>query len=288
MINKIGIGTANFGSIYGVKKKSISVIKAGKIIQILKKNKIKIIDTSSAYLKSEETLGDLGVSKFNLTTKIAIPNNFDFSKAKDLEKKFLSSLNKLRVKSVYALLFQNCAELLKEEGNSLFNIFLKLKKKKLIKKIGFSVYSTRVLNALNKKFKFDIIQIPLNILDQRFLKRNLLKKLKKKNIEIHSRSSFLQGLLLMDRAKIPKKFQNFDEALTKLNDFLKDNNLNKLGYLLNFPISIKEVDYVIVGIDSPEQLSKILSLSKIPKSNLKKLSLKVSTKLIDPRLWKKK
>ena len=212
MINKIGIGTANFGSIYGVKKKSISAIKAGKIIQILKKNKIKIIDTSSAYLKSEKTLGDLGVSKFNLTTKIAIPNNFDFSKAKDLEKKFLSSLNKLRVKSVYALLFQNCAELLKEEGNSLFNIFLKLKKKKLIKKIGFSVYSTRVLNALNKKFKFDIIQIPLNILDQRFLKKNLLKKLKKKILKYIQDHLFCRVCYLWIGLKYPKN----SKILTKL------------------------------------------------------------------------
>ena len=188
MQNKIGIGTANFGSTYGINKKKISKVAAKKIIEILKKNSINLIDTSSEYMGSEEILGNLNISKFKIITKIKIPDNFAIEDITEIENFFFSSLKKLKVKRVYALLIQNCDELLKKNGVFFFNFFLKLKKKGFINKIGFSIYSTNILNRLNRKFKFDIIQIPLNILDQRFLKKNLLKKLKKKILK------YTQGL----------------------------------------------------------------------------------------------
>lgn len=287
MQNKIGIGTANFGSNYGVHNRKISKLAAKKIIEILKKNKINLIDTSSEYFGSEEILGNLDISKFKIVTKIKIPSNFVIHDMPKIEKIFFSSLKKLKVKSVYALLIQNCEELLKKNGKYFYNFFLKLKKEGLIKKLGFSIYSTITLNRLDKKFKFNIIQVPLNILDQRFLKKDLLKKLKKKKIEIHSRSSFLQGLLLLNQNQIPKNFKN-DKFILKFNNFIKENNYDKLNYLLNFSKNIKEVDCVIVGIDSPTQLKKILSLSTDDESEFKKFRFNTDIKIIDPRLWKKR
>lgn len=287
MQNKIGIGTANFGSYYGANNKKISRIKAKEIIEILKKNRINLIDTSSEYSGSEEILGNLGISKFNIVTKIRIPDNFVIDDMHKIEKIFFLSLKKLKVKRVYALLIQNCDELLKKNGKYFYNFFLKLKEAGLIKKLGFSVYSTSTLNRLNKKFKFNIIQIPLNILDQRFLKKDLLKKLKKKKIEIHSRSSFLQGWLLMKNNQMSKNYKNF-KIFSKVDNFIKDNNYDKLSYLLNFSQNIKEIDYVILGIDNPKQLKKIIFSSKDNKFKFKKFSVNADTKLIDPRLWKKR
>ena len=285
MQNKIGIGTANFGSYYGAHNKKISKIKAKEIIEILKKNRINLIDTSSEYEGSDKILGNLNISKFKIVTKIRIPDNFAIDDMHKIEKIFFLSLKKLKVKSVYALLIQNCDELLKKNGPYFYNFFLKLKKEGFINKLGFSIYSTNILNKLNKKFKFDIIQIPLNIFDQRFLKKDLLKKLKKKNIEIHSRSSFLQGLLLMKKYEMPKDFKKYS-IFTKLNNFIKENNYDKLSYLLNFSTNIKEIDHVILGIDSPQQLKKLLFLSK--NNKFKKFSFEADIKLIDPRQWKKK
>ncbi len=288
MKNKIGIGTANFGSQYGVNKKQIFKVSAKKILNISKKNRINLIDTASEYPGAEEILGDLNISKFKIVTKIKIPNNFLKKDITKIENKFFASLKKLKVKRVYALLIQNCDELLNSNGKYLYDFFLRLKKKGLILKLGFSVYSTKTLSNLNKKFKYDIIQIPINILNQKFLEKNLLKNLKKKNVEIHSRSSFLQGLLLMNENSLPKKFLNYKNILTEFNSFLKKNNYEKLSFLLNFSFNIKYIDYVIIGIDNSNQLKKLILFSKKNNINFKKFNFKFDSKLVDPRLWKEK
>jgi len=59
---------------------------------------------------------------------------------------------------------------------------LKNLKKKLIKKIGISIYDVEEIDKILKIFKPDIIQLPANIVDRMFLNENFLLKLKKKNI----------------------------------------------------------------------------------------------------------
>ena len=62
----------------------------------------------------------------------------------------------------------------------------------------------------------NILQIPINILDHRLVKENYLGELKSYGIELHARSVFLQGLLLMPRNSIPNYFQ----LLVKLMDLV--------------------------------------------------------------------
>ena len=88
-----------------------------------------------------------------------------------------------------------------------------LKKKKIIRKIGVSVYNTNELDKILDKYKIDMVQLPLNLFNRTFLYKNYLKKLKKKNIEIHLRSIFLQGILLQDYKKIPKYFSLMKQHL---------------------------------------------------------------------------
>ena len=49
-----------------------------------------------------------------------------------------------------------------------------------------------------KKFKFHIIQLPINLFDRKLIDNGILSRLKKHGYEIHARSIFLQGLLLDD------------------------------------------------------------------------------------------
>ena len=74
MIKKIILGTANFGSNYGVVNKSfIKPDLAEKILSIASKNGILNLDTAPDYENSEIILGKIGVSKFNISTKLLIP-----------------------------------------------------------------------------------------------------------------------------------------------------------------------------------------------------------------------
>ena len=55
-------------------------------------------------------------------------------------------------------------------------------------------------------YNFEVVQFPLNIFDRRIIDSGWLDKLKKKGVELHARSIFLQGLLLLDKKDLPKKF----------------------------------------------------------------------------------
>ena len=97
---KIALGTAQFGSNYGIANKSgkINYKEAKKILKLAKKNKINTIDTAINYLDSEKILGKIGVRKFNIVTKLpAIPK-----KNKNIEKwirsKIHKSLKRLKIK----------------------------------------------------------------------------------------------------------------------------------------------------------------------------------------------
>ena len=99
---------------------------------------------------------------------------------------------------------KNTREISSQNNYTLFQLLMKLKSKKIIKKIGFSTYTPEDINLLIKKFNFDFIQCPVNILDNRLIDNGLLKKLKKKKIEIHTKSIFIKGLLLKNSTNFQK------------------------------------------------------------------------------------
>ena len=64
-----------------------------------------------------------------------------------------------------------------------------------VKKIGFSSYEPEIAEKILKEINLDIVQVPLNILNQSFLQKNILKVFRNKKIEIHARSILDQGIL---------------------------------------------------------------------------------------------
>jgi aryl-alcohol dehydrogenase-like predicted oxidoreductase len=162
---------------------------------------------------------------------------------------------------------------------------IQLKKKGYIKKIGISLYSPKEINNNTRKFKIDVVQIPLNVFDQRFLKNNFLSKLKRKNIEIHVRSIFLQGLLTLTFDNLPKKFRSFKNTFKNWENFIKVNNSSAIKQCLTFVTNIDEIDKIVIGVDSSEDLNALFSrISAGNYSDFSKLESN-NLRLIDPRKW---
>ena len=160
-----------------------------------------------------------------------------------------------------------------------------LKKKNLTKKIGVSVYSPEELDKLLKKFNFDIVQIPINIFDRRFLKNNYLIKLKRKGIEIHARSIFLQGLLLLDYTHLPKYFKKWSKLFKEWDEWNIKNNQKKILTCLNFIYKIQHLDKVVLGVSSYKQFNEIISLKLTKNTKYPKKIFNLSKNLVDPRSW---
>lgn len=172
--------------------------------------------------------------------------------------------------------------------------FLKLREEGYIKKIGVSVYDKHQIDYLLKYFDFDLIQLPISIFDQRFVADKFLQKLKRKNIEIHARSVFLQGLVFLNENALPNKLSKFKDYIERLNDISFKYNFSKEEIALPFINSINEIDRIIIGVEKIEQLKKNIKalnrakeFAKIKTAiNFKNLFIK-NKKIINPREWLK-
>ena len=284
---KLAIGTANFNTKYGInnKKKFLSKKSIKNIFKILQKEKILYLDTAKSYKNTEKSIGNLKNKKIKIITKIKKINTKN-NKYEFIKKEVSQSISDLKIKKLYGLLIHNPRELRKDKGYEIYKSLKKLKKEGMVKKIGYSINSPKDLNFFYTKYKPDLIQTPINVFDQRIVESGWLKKMKKDNVEIHARSIFLQGLLLKKNIKLIKKFNKFSNSFNKWNIWLKKNNLSKLNGCLNYIFSIKEINKVIVGVDSVKHLKDIL---KFRKKNYLNFSFLKSNEanLITPSRWQK-
>lgn len=284
---KFVIGSANFSKGYGIKKgKGISLIQLNKIAEVLKKNNFNLIDSAFSYPGVEKKIATSKLKNFEVCTKI-LKNDVKNKSLNQLIRLFLSSLNTLKKKSFNTLYFHKAKDLLEKDGDNFYNKIAYLKKINLTRKIGISVYSPEELKKLLKKYSFDVIQIPLNVFDRRFLKDNYLYRLKKRGFEIHVRSIFLQGILLLENKKLPNYFKKWSQLFNDWESWNLQNNQSKVLTCVSFIKTIKHVDKVILGISNYNQINEIIICSESNKTKYPKKIFSKSKNLIDPRLWPK-
>ena len=289
MKNKIILGSANFDQAYGIKKNFIKKSEIRKLFNIASKNNIKTIDTSPVYNKSEKIIGLLNKNRFRIISKVPKkPENIKKKNIKKwLKRSVILSLKNLKVKKFECLLLHDANSLLSKDGEEIYKSMSDMKISEFTKTIGISIYDFNILDKILKKFKFDLIQVPLNIFDQRLIDTGWLKKLKKKRIEVHARSVFLQGILLLKRNKLPKKLKKLNKHWITWENWLKKNQLNPLQACLSFILNQRKLDGIVVGCDNKDQLNQILKLKQSKmENNFSRLNLNIKNrKLIDPREW---
>ncbi|MFA5405624.1 MAG: aldo/keto reductase, partial [Ignavibacteria bacterium] len=191
--------------------------------------------------------------QFNVITKLPV---CDVNKVENIVN---SSLNRLNTDSVYGYLIHNVKAV--KKNNDVFYELQKIKEKGLIKKIGFSLYNTSELETLfANKIDFNIIQVPYNLFDQRF--ESYFKLLKEKNIELHIRSVFLQGLFFIKPEKLDSEFLPVKEKIKLLNDVSMKSGIPIQVLCLSFVLRNSFVDKVVIGIDGNEHLLDLLSMEQ--------------------------
>jgi aryl-alcohol dehydrogenase-like predicted oxidoreductase len=264
-MSKIALGTVQFGIDYGINSTDgkVQLDEVERILNYAKSQGVELLDTAPAYGNSEQILGDCNVQKFNVVTKT---RHFDCSTIGNQEVELLvsdfnRSLTALKQKSVYGVLFHNADNLLKPESDKLFNRLNDFKQAGKVKKIGVSIYNHEQLQSIVNNFDIDLVQLPLNILDRRLIDSGIFKILQDKDIEVHARSVFLQGLLLMTEQSRPGKFKHWGALWKVWHEWLNDNHITALEATIRYAISMTEISKVLVGVDSTEQLKEIISAS---------------------------
>jgi len=286
---KLALGTAQFGLDYGINN-NYGKITENEIFRILEyaySNHITIIDTASAYGDSEIVLGKV-ISRINKSFKIITkyPSNLSCNPLQWID----NSLHALQIDRIYGCLFHSFSTF--QEHPEYIDDFIKIKESNKVKKIGFSLYyPSEVEYIINNDIPCDIIQLPYNIFDQRFAV--VFPMLKSKNIDIHIRSVFLQGLFFMPLKDIDCHFFPVKEKLIKLHNFSNISNLDISSVCFGFVIQNKYIDKIVIGVDSLDNLIsnvnnfKIVNETKIDYSLLETLSV-TDEKIILPFNWKLK
>ena len=280
-MNKLALGAVQFGLDYGVTNSEgkVQIEEVKSILECAKENSINTLDTAASYGNSEEVLGDVGVNDFQVITKtIPLKNGID-----EVIKRFQQSLTYLNKSSVNGLLIHNINEIEHKNFNTLFKELTELKRQGLVNKIGFSIYTPEQVDFLLKNFDFDLIQVPFNIFDNRLIQGGQLQALNNKGIEVHARSVFLQGVLL-DFNNLSNYFSPWKKEFSIYQETVKDNGLSLLECALNFVLNIREIDKVLVGVNSERQLKEIVQAVK-RRSNLSAYPIN-DINLLNPSLWK--
>lgn len=258
---KLGLGTAQFGSQYGINNKSkpIDASDSKAILEYLNTKKIDTIDTAASYPDSERILGVNDLSKFKIITKIPSTLQTSVGIERTIRNYIELSLHNMNLSSIYGVLLHFPEEILHSNGKDILSTLHRLKSDGIIKKIGISIYSPKIIGQILDRFTFDLIQAPLNVFDNRLIKTGWAKKLKELNIEIHVRSCFLQGLLLMKIEDIPPGFKKWTPLFKFWSNWLDSNCLNAYDVCIHHLLMFKEIDKIIVGIDNISQLKQLVS-----------------------------
>jgi hypothetical protein len=194
-------------------------------------------------------------------------------------------LGRLGVSNVYGLLLHRPEQLLERSGPDLIHALERLKQQGLVQKIGVSIYQPEELNRLCDVMEFDLVQAPLNVLDRRLTDSGWLARLKAQDIEVHVRSVFMQGLLLMPAALRPEKFMRWHKLWAEWDNWLASNKLDPVAACLGFVLSEPCVDKLIVGVESAAQLENIIMASAINSPSVPASISSLDIDLLNPARW---
>ncbi len=288
-MKRLILGTANFCDSYGIMNKKMCQSEIIKILKYCLKNNINSFDTAPAYGQHVDLVGNfLKKKKINLISKT--PIIFDENKIDELiGQSIKKTLNCFTIESIETLLIHNVKNFTKMKPEISLKTLINLKNEGKVKKIGVSIYDAQEFDIVCEFFIPDVVQLPINILDQRVIKNGLLEKIKEKDCEIHARSIFLQGLLLSDYSKIPKKLSALKQPLLLIDEICERNSLKRLKLFLEFIFSIKEIDAVVFGVESKNNLVEIYNEIKNFKQSNNKIKYDIfsinNSKILDARNW---
>ena len=287
MRSRLALGTVQFGLPYGIANQSgqVSLESAKAIIDLARSSGIDTIDTASEYGESEASLGNIALDQFKVITKLPVMPGYVEDVGLWVRDQMQASLQRLNVTSVYGLLLHRSQQLLGPKGKDLYRALVQLKAEGVVQKIGVSVYSPLELDSLMNIGPMDLVQAPFNLMDQRLKTSGWLQKMHDAGVEVHTRSAFLQGLLLMPGAAVPEKFRHWLPLFNTWHSWLLDNNTSAAQTCIEFVQANPQVNKVVIGVESIQQLKQLIHASKESPNNAWPNINCSDESLINPSNW---
>jgi len=284
-MNRIVLGGAQLGLPYGILNggETLSSEEVARILDTAVDHGIDSIDTAIAYGQSESVIGETAQNRFNIISKLP-PLPSEVSNVSEWVHMHVdASLARLKSSSLDALLLHRPQDLTGPHGSELYAAINSLKVEKIIHRFGISIYAPDELEGIIGKFDIDVVQAPLNVFDRRIL--GVIDQLTARNIEVHVRSVFLQGVLIASPKDRPQRFQPWSEHFSRFDTWVHSTGVSAMACCLAFALQQPGVAKLVIGTTSAESLAEIMN--SVPSMYLEvPADLQSSSEqLIDPRVW---
>lgn len=263
---KLAIGTAQFGLDYGISNAAGRTPgdEASRILDRARLAGIDTLDTAAAYGDSEQVLGRIGVSGWHVVSKVP-PLPEEGANGKEWVLRHVrQSLDRLGIDRLDCLLLHRAFDLLGAGGIDIAAGLQEARVEGLVGKVGYSIYSPHTLADLTGVMSPDLVQAPFNVLDQRLASCGWLGRLAEAGVEVHVRSIFMQGLLLMGREKRPSAFDKWRELWQRWDAAVGGRSEQALALCLGFVKAQPEISRIVVGVESLAHLEQLLDVWEQP------------------------
>lgn len=285
LARRIALGTAQLGMPYGLSAtRTMDVATAESMIRFAREKGIDTLDTAIAYESSEAVLGQIGVHDFRIVTKLPSLPATDTAISEWVRSELEGAIRRLRVPQLHAVLLHRPRDLLSERGQELARALVAAKESGLVQRLGISIYNPSDLERLLPRLPTDIVQAPMNVFDRRLEAGGWLQRLKQLGIEIHARSAYLQGLLLLPEGRRPARFRPWASQFERWDGWRSESGVSAVQACLGHVLSYPEIAKVVVGADDQLQLAQTLDCAAVTVRVPEALSCP-DERLIDPFLW---
>ena len=274
---------------YGISNRSGQTPEAEvfQILSLARSAGVDTLDTAIAYGDSERVLGRIGVAGWKVVSKVpAIPRE-----VRDIDGWLRSeiemSLERLGIDYLHGFLLHDAEQLTRSCGEQISRSLEQISREGLASHAGISIYDPERLPAYLEILEPGLVQAPLNLLDRRLIESGWLAKLSQWGVEVHARSCFLQGLLLMPPDERPLRFSQFADFFAVWDDWLQGSGLSPILACLQFCLQQNQVHRIVVGVESRTQLQQILGSAGSSLPSLPEWPRAPEAALINPSFWNK-
>lgn len=286
MPSKLALGTAQFGMPYGITNGS-GQVPAGEVARILddaRRYGMDTLDTAMAYGEAEQCLGEVGVSGWRVFTKLGTVAAS--RPAGWVQEAVESSLERLGIERLSGLLVHRSHMLAGVRGRALWYELSALRDEGLVEKIGVSIYDPGELAPLIEQHPLDVVQAPFNVLDRRLATSGWLDRLQAAGCEVHTRSAYLQGLLLLPPDALPPAFESWRHLWLRWHDWLVNSGYTPLEACLAFALA-QPTDRVVIGVEDRCQLHEAVRAADMTITDLPDDLVSTDLDLISPVRWRR-
>jgi aryl-alcohol dehydrogenase-like predicted oxidoreductase len=254
---RLALGTAQFGLAYGLNNQAgqPSAEAVAEVLAAARAAGLTLLDTAAAYGNSEARLGELAGQNpaFELITKLPV------GPPAQVAQHLAESLARLRRERLYGVMFHAFKPL--QDAPAAWQALQAARAAGQVARIGVSLYHPPEAEwLLAEGYDVDLVQVPYNVLDQRFAA--VLPQLAARGVEVHVRSAFLQGLLLREPATLPAFFGPLAPKLTQLRALATEEGVPLPALLLLFAAYAPGVARAVVGVDSIANLNENLTAAQ--------------------------